>query len=126
MVNNVPIITACTNDTSVFRFQVFGAGRHVVIFFDDIFALPNASIDVPAACFQPPPVCHQGSWHQLVFYRLHSWFDTALGQRNFATLIGDFAYICPVLLGGNTAFINNQTVISQWQMMVNTTWGQYA
>lgn len=124
-VNNVPVISVCANDTSVFQFRVY-SGRTVLIMFGDIVAMPNVPVSVPPQCFQPPPVCQQGSWHQLTFYRLHSWIDTALGQRNFATMIGDFAYICPVLLAGNSAFINNQTVISQWQMMVNTTWGQYA
>ena len=45
-------------------------------------------------------------------FRLHNVHDTHIGNRNLASLSGDFAYICPQLAINNTNLINNETVIS--------------
>jgi len=122
----VPVVGACATDTTIVEFSVYGGARGVNIIFSNVTAAMSNPIPVPADCTQPPPACPQAGWKQLQFYRLHSYFDQAVGQRNFADIMGDFAYICPVLYQNDTRLVNNATVVSQFEILVNTTWGQYA
>jgi hypothetical protein len=109
----VPIVAACATDTTIVEFSVFSVSRAVNIIFSNVTAAVPNPVVAPPECTQvhrrdcvhrvyisrdlsqAPPTCPQSPWQQMRFYRLHSWYDQAVGQRNFADITGDFAYICP-------------------------------
>lgn len=122
------LLSACCDSTFCYNFFVTGNGRPVQIYFSGNAAARSAPIQPPPACFAAPPVCpkQQNPWITMSMFRLHNINDTTLANRNTGSLIGDLFYICAALVANpNSPIVANNTVVSNFNVFLNSTWGQY-
>eukprot|EP01102_Stenamoeba_stenopodia_P009548 TRINITY_DN2828_c0_g1_i1.p1 TRINITY_DN2828_c0_g1~~TRINITY_DN2828_c0_g1_i1.p1 ORF type:complete len:447 (-),score=77.83 TRINITY_DN2828_c0_g1_i1:47-1387(-) len=77
--------------------------------------------EIPDNCYHQL-VCPAGPTVNTSFYLFHSVDDYTLINTNVADLLGDVGFVCQALLGDAFTYFS---WISEYEMEVNTTWGQY-
>lgn len=122
-------LSSCCDATFCFDFIVTGQAHPVQMYLSGHAVARSAPLQPPPNCFAPTPVCPKQAnpWTTATLFRLHNINDTTLANRNVGSLIGDLFYICAALVANpNSPIVANNTVVSTFQIYLNSTWGQYA
>jgi len=119
-------LEVCADAQWPYTFLIVGTANPLNMPLTNQMATMSSTPVVPKQCLGPPPVCPQSPWAHVKLFRLHNVNDTQLAQRNFGTIVGDLYYICSAIQFPNSPIVANDTVVSQFDIYLNATWGQYA
>eukprot|EP01102_Stenamoeba_stenopodia_P021369 TRINITY_DN8597_c0_g1_i1.p1 TRINITY_DN8597_c0_g1~~TRINITY_DN8597_c0_g1_i1.p1 ORF type:complete len:410 (+),score=71.22 TRINITY_DN8597_c0_g1_i1:42-1232(+) len=115
----------CAVGDTLVRYEAIGQTSITIVDFSGYFSVGPFNHDV----FDISPECYEnitcapGPVEAIEVYNFHDAEDFALNNTNVADLSGDGNFFCTAVY---TKAFGYFQWISQWQIEVNTTWGEYA
>eukprot|EP01102_Stenamoeba_stenopodia_P003008 TRINITY_DN1293_c0_g6_i1.p1 TRINITY_DN1293_c0_g6~~TRINITY_DN1293_c0_g6_i1.p1 ORF type:complete len:506 (-),score=98.62 TRINITY_DN1293_c0_g6_i1:108-1625(-) len=112
-------------DSAFVRLEVISPTGVVIVDFSSAFStapFDPSVFNVSPQCYENV-TCSEGPTQMLEVYNFHGVNDFTLNNTNVADLPGDANFFCAALISKAFPYFE---WISQWQIEVNSTWGEYA